>query len=155
MAVPTLSEDAAQPLAAVLRQAGAVFARRGDTEVAVDYGSAAGELAVCISAVGLVKRAELAEPELELLRRSHPGLEYRPADWTAIELLGPNTMDVLRALGVLGEHDHPISLVPFARADVGPVPAYWLLKSDHRALALVAAREAAAAWSLIERTRRA
>ena len=152
MAVPTLSEDAAQPLAAVLRQAGAVFARRGGNEVAVDYGSAAGELAVCISAVGLVNRAGLTEPELDLLHRSLPDLDYRPGDWTAVELLGPRTMDVLRAIGVLGEHDHPISLVPFARAPVGPVPAYWLVKSDHRALALVAAREAAAAWSLIERS---
>ncbi len=131
-----------------------MFARRGGAAVAVDYGSAAGELAVCISAVGLVNRAELTERELEVLRRSRAGLDYRPRDWTLIELLGPNTSQVLRALGVLGERDHPISLVPFAGAPIGSVPAYWLLKSDRRALALVPAHDAAAAWSFIERAGR-
>jgi glycine cleavage system aminomethyltransferase T len=152
VAVSTLSEGAAQPLTAVLRQAGAVFARRGGTDVAVDYGSAGGELAVCVSAVGLVNRAALTDAEHELLRRSHAGVQL--GEWTAIELLGPHTTDVLRALGVLVESDHPISLVPFADAPIGPVPARWLLKSDHRALALVPAHDAAAAWSFIEQSGR-
>ena len=49
----------------VLRRAGAVFAGHARTTVAVNYGSAAGELAVCVRAVGLVDRSELTKLALE------------------------------------------------------------------------------------------
>src|SRR5947209_366566 len=49
----------------VLRQAGAVFAEHDGRLTAVNYGSAAGELAVCLRAVGLVDRSELTKLELE------------------------------------------------------------------------------------------
>ncbi len=51
------SEEVSPPLEAVLRQAGAVFSHRGGSQVAIHYGSAAGELAVCVRAVGLVDRS--------------------------------------------------------------------------------------------------
>jgi len=49
----------------VLRRAGAVFAGHDGRTVAVNYGSAAGELAVCVRAVGLVDRSELMKLVLE------------------------------------------------------------------------------------------
>jgi glycine cleavage system aminomethyltransferase T len=48
-------------LAGLLRQAGAVFGRRGGHAAAMHYGSPAGELAVCIRTVGLVDRSELTK----------------------------------------------------------------------------------------------
>jgi len=53
------------PLDEVLRRAGAVFAGHKGQTVAVNYGSAAGELAVCVRAVGLVDRSELTKLVLE------------------------------------------------------------------------------------------
>ncbi len=52
-------------LSEVLRRAGAVFAGHDGRTVAVNYGSAAGELAVCVRAVGLVDRSELTKLVLE------------------------------------------------------------------------------------------
>lgn len=49
------------PLDDIARRAGAVFPDRGTTRVALHYGSAAAELAVCIRAVGLAHRADLAQ----------------------------------------------------------------------------------------------
>jgi glycine cleavage system aminomethyltransferase T len=49
----------------VLRRAGAVFAGHNGRSLAVNYGSAAGELAVCVRAVGLVDRSELTKLVLE------------------------------------------------------------------------------------------
>jgi glycine cleavage system aminomethyltransferase T len=49
----------------VLQLAGAVFAGHNGRTVAVNYGSAAGELAVCVRAVGLVDRSELTKLVLE------------------------------------------------------------------------------------------
>jgi glycine cleavage system aminomethyltransferase T len=48
-------------LAGLMRQAGAVFGRGQGDATAIHYGSPAGELAVCIRAVGLVDRSELAK----------------------------------------------------------------------------------------------
>jgi glycine cleavage system aminomethyltransferase T len=55
------SQGAADPFNAILRRAGAVFASHHGRSVAVNYGSAAGELAVCVSAVGLVDCSELTK----------------------------------------------------------------------------------------------
>jgi glycine cleavage system aminomethyltransferase T len=49
----------------VLRRAGAVFSGRVGRPVAVNYGSACGELAVCVSGVGLVDRSGLSKLEIE------------------------------------------------------------------------------------------
>jgi glycine cleavage system aminomethyltransferase T len=65
MAVTAPAEGAPTPLLGLLAQAGAVFARRGDRRVAVHYGSPAGELAVCVSAVGLIDRSDLSTLVIE------------------------------------------------------------------------------------------
>jgi glycine cleavage system aminomethyltransferase T len=49
----------------VLRRAGAVLSVREDKPVAVHFGSAAAELAVCVRAVGLVDRSDLSTLALE------------------------------------------------------------------------------------------
>jgi glycine cleavage system aminomethyltransferase T len=48
-------------LDAVIQQAGAIVARRQGRPVVIDYGSAAGELAACVSAVGLASCSELTK----------------------------------------------------------------------------------------------
>jgi glycine cleavage system aminomethyltransferase T len=59
------SDGAVDSFDAILRKAGAVFASQHGRSVAVNYGSAAGELAVCVSAVGLHDRSELTKLVLE------------------------------------------------------------------------------------------
>ncbi len=49
----------------VLRRAGAVLSTRDGRQVAINFGSAAAELAVCVRAVGLVDRSELSKLVLE------------------------------------------------------------------------------------------
>jgi hypothetical protein len=56
------NEDA---FVSILRQAGAVFAAHDGRLTVVNFGSAAGELAVCLRAVGLVDRSELTQLLLE------------------------------------------------------------------------------------------
>lgn len=53
------------PLDVVLRRAGAVLSSRDGHPVAVHFGSAAAELAVCVRAVGLVDRSGLSTLSLE------------------------------------------------------------------------------------------
>lgn len=65
MSILAAPEGGPPLLDAVLRQAGAVFANRGGRAAAIHYGSAAGELAVCVSAVGLVDRSELTTLALQ------------------------------------------------------------------------------------------
>lgn len=65
MSVFAPSEGASGPLDGVLRHAGAVFSSRNGHPVAIHYGSAAGELSVCVSAVGLVDRSDLCKLEIE------------------------------------------------------------------------------------------
>ncbi len=65
MTVFATSDGATDSFNAILRKAGAVFASHHGRSVAVNYGSAAGELAVCVSAVGLVDRSELTKLVLE------------------------------------------------------------------------------------------
>ena len=65
MSVTTGSPDLPHPLDVVLRRAGAVLATRDGRSVAMNFGSAAAELAVCVRAVGLVDRSELSKLVLE------------------------------------------------------------------------------------------
>ena len=53
------------PLDAVLSRAGAVYSSRSGRPVAIHFGSAAAELAVCVRAVGLVDRTDLSTLSLE------------------------------------------------------------------------------------------
>jgi glycine cleavage system aminomethyltransferase T len=59
MSVLTSRLDAADPLEAALNRAGAVFVELGGRRSVVNFGSAAGELAVCASRVGLVDRSAI------------------------------------------------------------------------------------------------
>src|ERR1700685_1774220 len=58
------SPGAIGPLDSVLRRAGAVFGVHGGDLVALNFGSAAGELAACVHGVGLADRSEVAKLEV-------------------------------------------------------------------------------------------
>jgi hypothetical protein len=80
VSVSVPSGGAAGPLDSVLRQTGAVFSTRGGRPVAINFGSAAGELAVCVQAVGLVDRSGLSK-----LTIAAPSPEL---EWLMVRLLG-------------------------------------------------------------------
>jgi hypothetical protein len=205
----TGSQGTSAELDVVLRRAGAVLSMRDGRPVAINFGSAAAELSVCVRTVGLVDRSELRTLALEaptaqlsaLMRRMagatvspgglvtgaralwcgetssrvlvvcdprtaerladglradaarHIGVRETSSELTAIGLLGRNTGLVLGALGVYGPSGDPRTAQPFARAPVGVdgMPAWWLLQSDRRALALVDRDSAGEAWLAIER----
>ncbi len=205
MSTVARNEDA---FVSILRQAGAVVAEHEGRLTVLNFGSAAGELAVCLRAVGLVDRSELTklvltgpaerigallvrlagtdlavggvarrstiwwcrtgpdrvialcEPargtrlwgELRLQARRHGSIALNDCShtWTAIELLGRATPNMLAALGVYGEAGDPRRVAPFSVARIGPVDVSWLLQSPRRALALVAREDAAPAWRALE-----
>jgi glycine cleavage system aminomethyltransferase T len=198
------------PLDVVLQRAGAVMTSRAGRPVAVHYGSAAAELAVCVRAVGIVDRSDLSTLTLEappaqlaalmarLVGRTvapgglvssasalwcgdrtdrvmvvcdprtgrrlvdalhadaarHVTVRDRSTELVALALLGRNASKVLSALGVYGRSGDPREAKPFARGAVDAIPAWWLLQSDHRALALVERDQAGEAWQAIERAGR-
>lgn len=201
---PRLTDD----FSSALLRAGAVFSAQDGRSVAVNYGSAAAELAVCVSAVGLVDRSELTqlvvqapaaqlghlvarlagnplavggavqtagawwcrsaddtvvalcEPRAGLAIRDqlrshvvhHVALTVcdRSEEWAAIALLGRATRSVLGAVGAYGTSGDPRGVTPFTAGTVDGVEVTWLLESDHRALALVPRRHAAAVWLALE-----
>jgi glycine cleavage system aminomethyltransferase T len=61
---PTGATQLPDELAGVQADAGAVLARHHGRVLALSYGSAAGELAACMNAVGIASRAELTKLEL-------------------------------------------------------------------------------------------
>ena len=65
MSVHVSSDPRASALGGVVRQAGGVLVPHRGHAVVANYGSAAGELAACVSAVGLADRSELAKLALE------------------------------------------------------------------------------------------
>ncbi len=85
-----------------------------------------------------------------------PGLAVRDRtrDWAAITVIGGGAPDVLASLGVFGTTGNPRDVSPFTSAELADVEALWLLESAHRALALVPASVAGAAWHAIERAGR-
>ena len=84
----------------------------------------------------------------------HVAVRDRSSELTAIGLLGPATGKVLAALGAYGASADPRRAKPFARGSVDGLPAWWLLQSDRRALALVAREQAGETWLTIERAGR-
>jgi hypothetical protein len=78
----------------------------------------------------------------------------RSSELAALALLGRNTHKVLAALGVYGQSGDPRAAKPFTRGAVEKIPAWWLLQSDHRAVALVPRERAGEAWLAIERVGR-
>jgi glycine cleavage system aminomethyltransferase T len=59
------SRESLPALDQLLREAGALFSSRCGRTIVANYGSAAGELAVCVAAVGIVDRRELAQLVIE------------------------------------------------------------------------------------------
>lgn len=64
MAVDASPERARSALTDVLTRAGAVIARREGRPVVISFGSAAGELAACVSAAGMADSSQLTKLEL-------------------------------------------------------------------------------------------
>jgi hypothetical protein len=186
--------------------------------VAVCYGSAAGELAACVTRAGIADSSQLTKLELsgpgaslaDLVQRatgsmlapggvvhaggawwcgadvrSHGGTDRvivlcepclgarirgllsartaqtpaievrdRSLDWSAITVVGAAAAGVLRALGVFGPCGDPRHVPPFTSGRLAGADALWLLESEHRALVLVSAWHADAAWLEIERAGR-
>lgn len=81
----------------------------------------------------------------------HVTVQDRSDELTAIGLLGRNTRELLSRLGAYGPSGDPRQARPFARGSVDGVPAWWLLQSDRRAMALVSREQAGGAWLAIER----
>lgn len=212
MSVTARSHGAAASLEVVLRRAGAVLSTRDGRPVAINFGSAAAELAVCVRAVGLVDRSDLSKLVLEAPPAQLAALTFRlvghavsaggalsagsawwcgeapdrvvvlsdpdtgsrlrqrlradavryvtttvrdvSAEIVAIGLLGRNADKILRSLGAFGEAGDPRAVQPFAPGSVDGIPAWWLLQSDRRALALVPRERAGEAWLAIERAGR-
>jgi glycine cleavage system aminomethyltransferase T len=190
----------------VLRKAGAVFATHEGRSAAIHYGSAAGELAVCVSAVGLVDRSDLTTlaleaPNAQLVQLTSrlaggeiaPGgaldaagawwcaaapdtlvvvcradvrrrlierlrvhaahqvsLRVQSVELAAVGLVGPQTPNVLRALGVYGAAGDPRAAAPFGRGAIAGTDAWWLLESDRSALLLVDRQRAGEVWRAVE-----
>lgn len=83
MSIHAFPPQAAHGLDAVVARAGGVLARHHGRTVTVNYGSAAGELAACVSAVGLADRSELVTLEL---RAPAPTLAQLVGDLTGSPL---------------------------------------------------------------------
>jgi glycine cleavage system aminomethyltransferase T len=177
--------------------------------VVANYGSAAGELAACVSAVGLADRSDLAKlvldgppaqlrhlshrltgselapggavlsggawwcaerPERMLVicdarrgdrlhavlnarvaRRSAVSLTDRSADLAALAVVGRRARPLLAELGVYGTSGNPRDVPPLTAHTGTGAEVLWLLESDDKALALMAAADAPAVWHTIER----
>jgi glycine cleavage system aminomethyltransferase T len=177
--------------------------------VVANYGSAAGELAACVSAVGLADRSDLAKLVLEgppvqlqhlaqrltgsqvapggavpsggawwcaespermlvlcdasrgdrlhavlharVARRSAVTLTDRSADLAALAVVGRRTSALLAELGVYGDSGNPRHVPPLTAHSGTGADVLWLLESDDKALALIAAADAPAVWHTIER----
>lgn len=177
--------------------------------VVANYGSAAGELAACVSAVGLADCSGLAKltlagppPQLRQLaqrltgselapggavlsggawwcaeshertlvlcearrgdrlhavlqarvaRRSAITLTDRSADLAALAVVGRFASPLLADLGVYGDTGDPRHVPPLTAHTGTGADVLWLLESDNKALALMAAADAPAVWHSIER----
>jgi glycine cleavage system aminomethyltransferase T len=196
----------------ILRHAGGVLVMHAGRAVVANYGSAAGELAACVSAVGLACRSELATLQLDgpaaqlrqlsqrlagsevapggallsagawwcapsaermlvlcdasrgdrlhavlrarVARRSAVTLADRSADLAVLAVAGRRARPLLAELGVYGESGDPRDVPPLRHHTSAGAKVLWLLESDDKALALVAAADAAAVWHAIERAGR-
>jgi len=212
MSVHVPPERQASALDPVLRQAGGVLVVHDGRAVVANYGSAAGELAACVSAVGLADRSdlailELAGPEAQLqqlaqrlagsevapggavpsggawwcsaspermlvlcparhadrlhavlraraARRSAVTLTDRSADLAALAVVGRRSSTLLAELGVYGESGNPRDVPPLTAHTGAGAEVLWLLESDDKALAVMAAADAPAVWHAIERAGR-
>jgi hypothetical protein len=202
----------ASALDPVLSHAGGVLVVHAGRAVVANYGSAAGELAACVSAVGLACRSELAVLQLDgppaqlrhlsqrlagsevapggaalsggawwcapspermlvlcdasrgdrlhavlrarVARRSAVTLADRSGDLAALAVVGRRASALLAELGVYGESGDPRDVPPLKPHISAGVEVLWLLESDDKALALMAAADAPSVWHAIERAGR-
>lgn len=82
MSATARSSESSAPLDLVLRRAGAVVSVRDGHPVAVNFGSSAAELAVCVRTVGLVDRSDLRALALEAPPAQRSALMTRVAGAT-------------------------------------------------------------------------
>ncbi len=92
---PTDATQLRDELGSIQADAGALLARHHGRVLALSYGSAAGELAACLNAVGVASRAELTKFELTA---PGPNLERVIAGLLGVPLL-PGGMHQTRAVG--------------------------------------------------------
>jgi glycine cleavage system aminomethyltransferase T len=104
---------AIESLDVVLRRAGAVLAPGDGRPVAMNFGSAAAELAVCVRAVGLVDRSELSKLVLEAPPARLAALTSRLAG----DAVSPG--GVLSAAGAWWCGDAPGRVIVLADPDTG------------------------------------
>jgi glycine cleavage system aminomethyltransferase T len=109
--------------------------------------SAEAMTAVCAATAGRQIRRRLRECAL---RHAGLGIHDRSRELAAIGLIGRHAPDVLRSLGVYGPAGDPRRTAPFTRAPVAGVQTWWLLESDHHALALVEEQHAGEVWQALE-----
>lgn len=136
------------PLDTLLRRAGATMAEKNGAAVAADFGSVAGELAVCEQAVGIADRADLAQVELhgsatlvtEALvalagRQAAPGFAAHGLDaWWC-------RLDSHRVLGVCEPGHDEDALAALERvAAATPGVAWSDVSGDHVALGVIGPR---------------
>jgi hypothetical protein len=139
---PSGADHLLDELGGLQADAGAVLARHRGRTVAVSYGSAAGELAACMNAVGIASRAELTKLELTapgpILDRVLAGLLGGP--------LLPGGLHQTRAVGWYRPDDG--RLIALCEADQGERLRgrleFWTLREP--ALAL---RERTDEWAAI------
>ena len=209
LSVHVSSDRRPSALDPVLRQAGGVLVMHGGHAVVAHYGSAAGELAACVSAVGLADRSDLAKLVLEgppaqlqqltqrltgsdvapggavlsggawwcaespermlvisevsrgdhlhavlrarVARRSAVTLTDRSAELAALAVVGRRARALLAELGVYGETGNPRHVPPLTAHTGAGAEVLWLLESDDKALALMAAADGPAVWHAVER----
>jgi glycine cleavage system aminomethyltransferase T len=81
-------------------------------------------------------------------------LRVLSVEFAAIGLLGPQTGNVLGALGVYGTGGDPRAVAPFGRGAIAGSEVWWLLESDRSAVLLVDRARAGEVWRAIEGTGR-
>jgi glycine cleavage system aminomethyltransferase T len=133
------------PLDTLLRRAGATMIEKGGATVAANFGSVAGELAVCGQAVGVADRADLAQVELhgsatlvtEALvsltgRQAAPGVAAHGLDaWWC-------RLDSHRVLGICEPGHGEDALAALERAAAATPGVAWSdVSGDHVALGVI------------------
>ena len=84
-------------------------------------------------------------------RRSAVTLTDRSAELAALAVVGRRASALLAELGVYGDSGNPRHVPPLTAHTGTGADVLWLLESDDKALALMAAGDAPAVWHTIER----
>ena len=87
-------------------------------------------------------------------RRSAVTLADRSGQLAALAVVGRRASALLAELGVYGESRNPRDVSPLTTHTGAGADVLWLLESDDKALALMAAADAPVVWHAIERAGR-